>query len=185
MQHKGTVLLETERLILRQFRESDAEEMYRNWAGNPNVTRYLTWPTHSSPEESRYVIGVWMREYSDLRSYQWCIEYKENHQAIGSISVVEINENIDAAGVGYCIGEDYWHKGITAEALREVVRFLFEEVACNRIWARHDVHNPNSGKVMKKAGLSCEGTLKQGGRNNTGLCDMVIYGAVRNEIHKA
>lgn len=85
MQHKGTILLETERLILRQFRESDAEDMFRNWAGNPNVARYLTWPAHSSAEVTKGLMKLWVSQYSDPANYQWCIEYRENHQAIGSL----------------------------------------------------------------------------------------------------
>ncbi len=64
--------------------------------------------------------------------------------------------------------------------LKDNIKFLFKEVACNRIFARHDVHNPNSGKVMKKSGLLYEGTLLEAGKNNTGICDMAVYGITRN-----
>ena len=55
MQHKGTIQLETERLLLRPFREADGDAMYRNWASDPEVTKYLMWPAHSSPEVSMAV----------------------------------------------------------------------------------------------------------------------------------
>lgn len=179
MNHLGTIVLETKRLILRPFKVSDMEDMYHNWASNDNVTRYLTWPTHTAKDITRSVIDFWVSKNEDVKNYQWCIEWKENHQAIGSFGIVHIEEEIDAVEVGYCIGEDYWNKGIMTEAFCEVIKFLFEQVECNRICARHDVSNPNSGYVMKKAGLKYEGTMLEAGRNNTGICDVAVYGITR------
>lgn len=179
MKHLGTVVLETERLILRPFTVNDANHMYCNWASNDKVTKFLTWPTHQSADISSMVISSWIDGYQSLANYQWCIEYKENHQAIGSFGVVHLEENIQAVEIGYCIGEDYWNKGITSEAFEKVIHFLFQEVECNRIYARHDVKNPNSGKVMIKSGLLYEGTLREAGKNNTGICDVAVYGITK------
>lgn len=179
MNHQGTVVLETERLVLRPFRLTDAKDMYHNWASQDNVTRYLTWPTHTSEDVSKSVLELWVGNYKDMKYYQWCIEWKENHQAIGSFAIVHMEEDIDAVEIGYCIGEEYWHRGIVSEAFREVIKFLFEKVECNRIYARHDICNPNSGKVMKKSGLIYEGTLLEAGKNNTGICDLAVYGITK------
>jgi [ribosomal protein S5]-alanine N-acetyltransferase len=179
MNHLGTKTLETGRLILRPFRKTDLEDMYHNWASNSNVTKYLTWPTHTSMEITKSVLDLWVSQYEDVKNYQWCIEWKANKQAIGSLGIVHMEKELNAVEIGYCIGEEYWNKGITSEALQEVIKFLFEKVDCNRIAARHDVCNPNSGKVMKKSGLLYEGTLLQAGKNNTGICDMVVYGITR------
>ena len=51
MKHLGTKTIETRRLVLRRFTLADAEPMYRNWASDPEVTRYLLWPAHESEEE--------------------------------------------------------------------------------------------------------------------------------------
>lgn len=179
MIHLGTKILETERLILRPFRAEDAIDMYNNWAGNDHVTQFLTWQTHTSVEVSKRVISDWLTSADDLQNYQWCIEYKENHQAIGSIGQVSFMEATESLEIGYCIGEDYWRKGIMTEALREVIRFFFRETGVNRVAAVHDVNNKNSGRVMIKAGLLYEGTMKEAGRNNLGLCDIAIYGLTK------
>lgn len=179
MNHLGTKTLETERLTLRPFKETDVENMYHNWASNANVTKYLTWPTHSSLDITKSVVDSWVSKNEDIKNYQWCIEWKENQQAIGSFGIVHMDEEIDSVEIGYCIGEEYWNKGVTSEAFKEVIRFLFEEVGCNRIFARHDVCNPNSGKVMKKSGLLFEGTLLEASKNNTGICDVAIYGITK------
>lgn len=184
MNHLGTKVLETERLILRPFRETDSEDMYNNWACSDHVTKYLTWPPHSSIEVTKEILELWISSYGDQKNYQWCVEWKENHQAIGSIGIVHLDDKIDAVEIGYCIGEAYWNRGITTEALKAIIRFLFEEVGCNRISARHDTNNPNSGRVMKKAGLLYEGTLLEADLNKTGICDMVVYGITRKLYQK-
>lgn len=68
-----------------------------------------------------------------------------------------------------------------SEAFSAVISFLFKEVGMNRIWAGHDIDNPNSGKVMKKCGLNYEGTLRKSGWNNCGIVDICIYGILRSE----
>jgi ribosomal-protein-alanine N-acetyltransferase len=179
MNHLGTKTLETERLVIRPFKENDVDDMYDNWASNNNVTRYLTWPTHTSKDITKSVVDLWVSKNEDVKNYQWCIEWKANQQAIGSIGIVHMEEEINSVEVGYCIGAEYWHRGITSEAFKEVIKFLFEKVECNRIYARHDKCNPNSGQVMKKSGLLYEGTLSEAGKNNTGICDVVIYGITK------
>ena len=65
-----------------------------------------------------------------------------------------------------------------------MIAYLFANTDCNRICAKHDVNNPNSGKVMLKCGLSYEGTLRQAGRNNTGICDLSVYGLLRPQYEQ-
>lgn len=136
LKHLGTKIIETERLLLRKFKIEDAEDMFKNWAGDDEVTKYLTWPTHSSVEASKKVIGMWEKENDLLNHYQWCIELKESSEAIGSISVVHINEDINSVEVGYCIGKHFWRHGITSEAFSALIPFFFEEMQVNRIEAR-------------------------------------------------
>ena len=62
--------------------------------------------------------------------------------------------------------------------MEAVVRFLLAEVGAGRVWAQHDVANPNSGEVMKKAGLDYEGTLRQSTRNNQGIVDAAVYAKI-------
>ncbi len=181
MNHIGTKTLETERLILRKFKDEDASDLFNNWANDSNVTKYLTWPTHENLDTSKYVIGLWLNEYSNSDHYNWCIELKEDGQAIGAISVVSIDENVEAVEIGYCIGKEYWNKGIVTEAFLSIIKFLFEEVDVKRIVAKHDTNNPASGAVMKKCGLKFEGVNRKAGKNNTGICDMAVYSILKEE----
>jgi RimJ/RimL family protein N-acetyltransferase len=181
MQKLGTRTLETERLILRRFSPRDAEDMYRNWASDPEVTRFLTWPCHTSPEGTRALLEQWAEKYADGTYFNWAIEYRRSRQAIGSIAVGKLNEEIGSAELGYCIGREYWGQGIMPEALTAVMHFLFEDAGFNRISACHDVNNPRSGRVMEKAGMRYEGTLRKAEKNNRGVCDIVVRAALRSE----
>lgn len=181
MNHLGTVTLETERLILRRIALGDAEEMFNNWAKSERVTRFLTWQPYRSVDDAVGYIQYCIDSYEKPDTYNWVIEYKENGQVIGSISVVELREDVACAEVGYCLGDAYWGRGIMPEALREVIRFLFTQVGVERIQATHDVNNPNSGKVMEKCGLRYEGTLRRYGRNNQGVCDSAVRAILREE----
>lgn len=180
--HKGTQTIETERLILRRFRVEDAQAMYDNWASDIEVTKYMTWPTHGNVEDSRAILTDWVQGYEKADSYLWAIALKEKgDQPIGSISVVAFDERSEKAEIGYCIGKSWWHRGIMTEALRAVMSYLFDEVGFQRLEACHDVNNPNSGAVMRKCGMICEGILRRSGHNNQGICDLAIYAQLSNE----
>jgi len=181
MKHLGTQTLETSRLILRQFTLDDAPAMHANWASDPEVTKFLTWPVHPNADVSRMVLENWVKAYDDPQSYQWAIELKEIGQPIGSISVVGQNEQTEMLHIGYCIGQNWWHKGIMTEALRAVMDFLFDEVGANRLESRHDPRNPHSGAVMKKCGMKYEGTMRSADWNNQGLCDACCYAILKSD----
>ncbi len=181
MEHLGTQKIETERLILRRFALEDAQDVYRNWASDEEVTKFLTWPVHSSAEVSRRLLTDWVANYEKPDFYQWAIVLKDIGQPIGSISVVEHDDRCRKAHIGYCIGRSWWHQGVMSEALGAVMNFLFDEVGYQRIEARHDPRNPHSGGVMKKCGMKYEGTLRRSDWNNQGLCDACWYAAFREE----
>lgn len=183
MKHCGTERLETERLILRRFTAEDAEAMYRNWASDGEVTKYLTWPAHRSAAVSRTVLEDWVSGYEQENYYQWAITLKENGDApIGSIAAVHIGEAASSVEIGYCLGKSWWSRGIMTEALRAVIAFFFGRVGANRVEARHDPRNPRSGAVMKNCGMRCEGTLRSADSNNQGICDACWYGILRTDI---
>lgn len=181
MNHKGTKTIETERLILRAFHPEDTDAMFRNWASDPEVTKYLTWPVHGSTDTTRQVVNEWIDAYEALDRYHWAIEQKEIREPIGSISAVKVDDRTEAVTIGYCIGRNWWGQGITAEALKALIEFFFEEIGVNCINACHDPRNPNSGRVMKKCGMTYEGTWRAGGVNNQGVCDESWYSILRAE----
>ncbi|NLE25317.1 MAG: GNAT family N-acetyltransferase [Clostridiaceae bacterium] len=180
--HKGTVTLETERLTLRRFELSDADAMFNNWANDAEVTKFLTWPTHTDVSVSKAVLDSWVPLYENLNHYSWAIVLKEINEPIGSIAAVKRCDDIEMVHIGYFIGRKWWKQGYTSEALAELVRFFFEDVHVNRIESRHDPRNPNSGRVMLKCGLKYEGTLRQSDINNQGgFCDAAYYAILADD----
>lgn len=184
MNHKGTVTLETQRLILRRFSPEDAEPMFRNWANDPDVTMFLTWPPHGTIDNTKKVIGLWVNSYEELLNYSWAIELKSLGEPIGSIAAMKPNNKVNSVDMGYCIGKAWWGQGYVAEALRTIVEFLFEDVGVNRINAVHDPRNPNSGVVMRKAGFTFEAAKRQAGCNNQGICDHCEYRYLAEDYFK-
>ena len=182
MKNCGTQRIETDRLILRRYKIEDADAMYKNWASDSEVTKFLTWQPHPSVDVSRSIIEDWLKKYSDEKYYQWAIVLKDNgNEPIGGISVVHMNEDISMVHIGYCLGRAWWRRGIMSEALKAVTNFMFDTVEVNRVEARHDPRNPNSGKVMQKCGMKYEGTLRSADRNNQGICDACYYALLRSE----
>lgn len=183
--HQGTQIIETERLILRRFCKEDAQAMYERWASDSQVTRFLTWPPHADAGATRRLLELWEKAYEKQDNYQWAITVKAmDDLPIGSIAVVSHDDAVRKAEVGYCIGRAWWRQGITSEALSAVIRFLFEQVSMERVEARHDVNNPNSGAVMEKCGMKKEGVLRRAERNNQGIVDVCVYAAFKDEWKK-
>ena len=181
MNKTGTQTIETHRLILRPFRIEDADDMFSNWASDPEVTRFLTWPAHPNADVTRMILKDWISRYEDGGFFNWAIVLKESGSVIGNISVVRLEEAIEEAEIGYCMGRAYWGRGIMPEALRAVMDYLFDTVGVNRIMAGYDVNNPKSGRVMEKAGMQREGIRRGAGINNQGLCDVCCWSLLRKD----
>lgn len=175
----GTQTISTERLILRRFEQKDAPVMFHSWAGDPVVTRYLTWQTHKDETESAKIIALWLKSYANPEFFQWAIAAKDDNVVIGAIDLHEVNERLRRAEIGYALSQKYWNRGIMTEALRAVLDFGFNKVGFERIEGYHKVENKASGRVMLKAGMSYEGTLKKYGISNTGeLVDCDMYASI-------
>lgn len=181
MEHKGTITIETKRLMLRAFVIEDAPLAFANWESDDKVTEFLRWQTHHSVDETKEVIAEWIKNYSDKFFYQWAIVLKEIQEPIGTISVVDLDEKTNKVHIGYCIGSKWWHRGYTSEAFAAIIPFFFNEVKVGRIESQHDPHNPNSGKVMEKCGLKFEGTLRKADWSNKGIVDACMYGLLAED----
>ena len=184
MKHLGTKRMETARLVLRPFVKEDAPAMYRNWASDPEVTKFLSWPTYKTVDTAYEILNIWVPQYRDDTFYQWAIELKEIGEVIGSISVVNFDERVDMAEIGFCIGRSWWGQGMMTEAFQAVIDFLFGEVGVQRIEAGHDPNNPASGAVQRKCGLKYEGTLRRSIRSNQGITDKTVMAILKEEWEK-
>jgi len=184
--HTGTVEIETERLILRRFTLSDANEVFREWASYENATKYLSWEKHSSISETKTLLLDRTAAYERDDFYCWGIQLKNEGILIGSISSKIRDERSKITNAGYVIGERFWNQGYASEALQAVRDYMFYDVKINRIEAIHSVYNPVSGKVMQKAGMIKEGRLRHGFTTGAGeRQDVDLYGLVKEDHEKS
>ncbi|HEM6115748.1 GNAT family N-acetyltransferase [Streptococcus pluranimalium] len=158
MNHKGTVQLETDRLILRKFQLEDAEPMFDNCWSELDVWKWTSYDEMSCVadlvEKNGLFTEWWLSLNDQANRYNWAIVLQSTSQPIGRIFVIELSEENAELEITYEIGKKWWYQGLMTEALKEIIRFLFEDVQVNRIVAYHAKENPASGKVMKKVGMT-------------------------------
>ena len=173
--------LETERLILRKFTVDDAPQMYRNYASDPEVTRYLTWVPHKDEDATRDYLKHVEEEYAKDDTYMWALVLKDTSEVIGSVSVVHMTAECNGCEIGYCLGRPWWHQGLMSEAVRVVTRYLISE-GFGRVEAVHDTENVRSGRVMRNAGMQFEGIMRKSRSNNRGIVDCAIYSLIPEDL---
>lgn len=151
--------LETERLILRRWEDSDAEDLYR-YASDPDVGPIAGWPAHQSLEESREVIK---RVFNGKEAYAICL--KEDGKAIGAIELMlnghtDMTHRDDECELGYWLGKPFWGHGIMPEAAREILRHAFEDIGMTKVWAGYYEGNTKSKRVQEKVGFKYQWTIE-------------------------
>ena len=149
------MVIETERLLLRPWKETDARECYR-YAQDPLVGPIAGWQIHPSVEHSRLVI----RDVLAVPE-TYAIVLKETGLPIGSISLhfhSDLAHEDDEAELGYWLGVPYWGRGIMPEAGREVLRHAFEDLKLNRVWCGYYEGNDRSKRVQERLGFKYQWT---------------------------
>lgn len=145
-------ILETKRLILRPWRESDAEELYE-YAKDDRVGPSAGWNPHTDVEDSRRII---QNILSAPGTY--AVVLRETGKPVGSVglmtaSVSSLSMAEDEVEIGYWIGVPYWGQGLIPEAVEELLRFSFEMLACPRVWCAYFEGNDKSRRVQEKCGF--------------------------------
>lgn len=149
----GDTILETERLILRPWREDDAGALYK-YASSPLVGPAAGWPVHTGVENSRGIIR-------DVLSapHTFAVVLKESAEPVGSIGLmIGAKSNFpigkDEGELGYWIGEPYWGRGLIPEAAREMLSYGFGTLRLKRIWCGYFDGNEKSRRVQQKCGFT-------------------------------
>ena len=185
MKFLGTKDLETTRLLLRKIKLEDAYQAYNNWCNSNQVDKYVLWKKHENVEVTLNQYAKWLEEYKDPKTFRWIVELKNTHEVIGTIDVAKKFINFGSCEIGYCYGEKYWNNGYATEALKAVIKFLFEECEADLINAEFMSNNPASGKVMAKAGMKYEGTLRSRVIDKDNLRnDLLSYSITKDEYLK-
>ena len=152
-------MLETERLILRRWEESDAESLFQ-YAKDPDVGPIAGWPPHQSVEESLDVIR---NVFNGQEAYAICL--KTDNKAIGVIELklnghTDMTECDDECELGYWLGKPFWGQGIMPEAAREMLRHAFEDIGMQKVWCGYYDSNLKSKRVQEKCGFRYQWTTE-------------------------
>lgn len=173
--------LETERLLLRKMRPDDAEAMFA-YASDPEVTRYVLWETHHSIEDSESFLRSATEGYERGDFGAWGIVLKDSGAFIGTCGLGDrYAPEHTRAELGYVLSREHWGRGIMTEAVRAVIRFGFGRLELNRIEARCIAENAASARVMEKAGMTYEGTLREREFIKGAYRDMKLYSILRRK----
>ncbi len=148
---KNSKVIETERLILRKPQESDYEPMFRNWASDPEVTKYLTWNAHENIDVTKQTLSRWLEQEKDFKTVRYMITLKGSDEPFGSIDVVNYKEGIPE--IGYCLSKKLWNNGYMTEACKTLVKHLFD-CGYNKVLICADKNNIGSNRVIAKCGFA-------------------------------
>jgi ribosomal-protein-alanine N-acetyltransferase len=147
----------TERLVLRRPTPADAEAVHA-YGGDPDVTRYLVFPTHTSLADAETFLAGCGPRWAAGEEYCWLITPRGRNPAIGSIACRVRGHAID---IGYALARAHWGRGYATEAGRAVVAWAADLPGIYRVWAVCDVENTASARVLEKLGMSREGLLRR------------------------
>ena len=169
--------IETERLILRKWQLEDLDDFYE-YARNPNVGPMAGWEPHSSKEVSLKILESFIE-----KEEVWAIVLKENKKVIGSLGIHPDNNRgkYYAKTIGFVLSEDYWGKGYMVEAVKRIIKYVFEEMNVDILTAFHYPHNIRSKRVIEKCGFKYEVTIEQGSK----IYDGQVFDSICHSIMKS
>jgi len=150
--------IQTERLILRKPRMDDAPFLFKRYAQDPEVTRYLMWKPHKHVSETEDFLKRCLDVWEQKTNFPYVLTLKEKDEPIG---MLEVHTKWFKLEVGYALARPYWGKGYMTEALRAVIAWAFAQPGIFRVQAICDVENLGSARVMEKAGMTREGLLRR------------------------
>lgn len=174
--------LHSPRLVLRPIVEADIDAVFAA-CSNPRVTAYTVFETHRTRAESEAFIRECLTVKSPDGKVHFAIARRETPgPLIGMCGARRIEDRCNSAvEFGYWLAEECWNQGYATEAVRVLVPFLFEHYGAERVQAHTFAENAASARVLEKAGLSCEGTLRRAMYRRGRYWDVRMYSMLRDE----
>ncbi|PLT31903.1 GNAT family N-acetyltransferase [Peribacillus deserti] len=172
--------LNTQRLILKEITEEDAQRLYEIFSSQ-EVTRYYGMDPFTTIEQAANLIHSFQKTFTEKRAVRWGIILKENGTLIGTIGLNNLQVGNKRTEIGYELHPDYWRKGYVSEALQEVLRHIFEDIGIHRAGAVTFPENKASSDLLKKLSFKEEGLLRgyifQGGSSH----DACVFSLLKPE----
>jgi len=175
------LVLETPRLLLRLLKLDDAP-IVSGLAGRREIAdTTLSIPHPYSEAQAREWITVHIGPKDTNKEIIFAITLKPNGQLVGTVGLRDIDAEHSQAEMGFWVAVEEWRKGYATEAASATLRFGFEELQLNRIYAHHMVRNPASGRVLEKLGMKREGLLRQRVRKWGVFEDVILLAVLRKD----
>lgn len=149
--------IETERLLLQRLRYEDAEEIFYAYASKREATKYVSWPTHETVDDTRHFLAYAHQAWSQGLHYSYSIRLSDR-RLVGSIGVVNEKGRVQ---IGYIIGPLHWGRGYATEACRAVVDTVSRIPDVYRVGSFVDAENTASIRVLEKCGFFAEARLPE------------------------
>ncbi len=150
--------IETDRLLIQRLKYEDAEEIFFTYASKPEATKYVSWPTHQSVDDTRAFLNYAHEAWNEGKDYSFSLRLKENGKLIGSFGIVNENGKLQ---FGYTISPSQWGQGYASETVIKMMSLVRNQEGVYRIGTFVDVENIASQKVLTKAGLVEEAYLSK------------------------
>lgn len=173
--------IRTARLLLREFREGDFDDVHE-YAADPDVARFMDWGPNAREQTIDFMDRKlaeqtrWPREEVSL-----AVEHVADARVIGSIRLAVSDRDNLAGDLGYSINSAYWRQGYATEAARALIDVGFKTLGLHRIWAECDTQNVGSWGVMEKLGMRREGHLRDGKLIKGAWRDRYLYAVLAEE----
>ncbi|UUZ81130.1 GNAT family N-acetyltransferase [Paenibacillus sp. P26] len=175
------MILETDRLLIREFRPEDLNDVH-SYASNPIVVRYMIWGPNTEEETRGFLErAMEMQRQEPRQDYEMAVIRKEDGRLIGGCGL-HISEPRQGE-IGYCFHPDYWGKGYATEAARALLAFGFRGLGLHRIYATCRPENTGSAKVMQRIGMTYEGHIREHMRHKGMWHDSHQYSILEHEFN--
>jgi len=181
---KSQPILKTQRLMLRPFTLADAP-IVQKLAGDREIAdSTLNIPHPYLDGAAEEWIGMHAEQLEKGRVVTYAIVLRKPDQLIGAMSLT-LTQRFDRAEMGYWIGKDFWNRGYCTEAASAIMKFGFDNLKLNRIFAEHLTRNPASGAVMENIGMSFEGCLRLHVKKLGRYEDLNVYSILKEEFDQS
>ncbi|MCL1918560.1 MAG: GNAT family N-acetyltransferase [Peptococcaceae bacterium] len=173
--------LQSQRFLLRRPDIEDGQQLYM-LARNPAVSHYLPWNPHRSVGETLAVLEMHRHAYQDGTAVTWGIDSKSTRTLVGLVGITNIDVQNQSVDLDYWLGEEYWGHGYMVELLRSIITFCCVGMGITRVQGKHVKENQAPGRVMLKAGMSYEGTLRKNQFFKGRIWDVLVYSVLSDDV---
>ncbi len=174
--------IETDRLVFREFTLDDFPSCHA-YAEDPVVSEFQSWGPNTE-EDTRFFLKLTINQQKDIprKTFEFALIEKATKHHIGGAGIrIQPTPNNEGA-IGYSLARGSWGKGLGTEACQAIIKFGFEDLELNRIWALVVPENQASVHVLEKSGLKREGTLRQGLKVRGQFIDCYLYATIKSDF---